>query len=116
MTGRAPALVVAWPNGVVDADLADLDPGATSPTSPSGTPHVGHTELRHGEPGNYDWTVKKTQAAQAMKQFDIALPAARAFVEEAAQQLPRSASVEQLIRRALRVFRESQPAFATRVR
>ena len=116
MTGHAPDLVVTWPNGVVDADLADLDPDATSPTPPSGTPHVGHTEHRHGEPGNYDWTVKKTQATQVMKQFDIAPPAARAYVEEAAQQLPRSASVEQLVRRALRVFREGQPAFATRAR
>lgn len=112
MTGHAPNLVVEWRNGVVDADTADLDSGATSPASP----HVGHAELRHGEPSNYDWTVKKTQATQAMKQFDIALPAARAFVEEAAQQLPRSASLEQLVRRALRVFRESQPAFATRAR
>jgi len=111
ITGRAPSLVVAWPNGVVEPDPADLQPA--QPMTPQHQPHVGHAESRHGDPSNYDWTVKKTQAMQALKQLDIALSEARMFVEQAAQQLPRNATFEQLFRAALRVFRQSQPAFVS---
>ncbi|HET9991952.1 MAG TPA: DUF222 domain-containing protein [Kofleriaceae bacterium] len=113
ITGRAPALIVEWTNGVVATEAADLEPAMAPPATPSQS-HVGHAELRHGEPSNYDWTVKKTQATQALKQLDIAIPAARAFVEEAARQLPRTATFEQLLRAALQVFKKSQPAFVTR--
>lgn len=109
ITGRAPALIVEWPCGVVEPDPSDVDL-VVSPHQP----HVGHVEARHGEPSNYDWTVKKTQATQALKQLDIPSPAARAFVEEAARQLPRTATLEQLFRGALQRFKNSQPAFVTR--
>ena len=112
-----PMLHAALENGeqsysaVVEPDPADLQPA--QPMTPPHQPHVGHAESRHGDPSNYDWTVKKTQAMQALKQLDIALPEARAFVEQAAQQLPRNVTFEQLFRAALRVFRQSQPAFVS---
>jgi len=67
---------------------------------------VGHAQFRHGEPSKYEATVKKTEAIQAMKQLGFRLPEARVYVERAAQLLPREATLDQLIRRALRVFQE----------
>lgn len=71
-------------------------------------PHLRHAELRHGGPSSYEWTVKKIEATQGMKQMGFSLSQARAYVEEAALQLPRGASLDQLIRKALRVFNESE--------
>ena len=98
LTGRAPNIEVQWTNGVEDAD-ADAGDMALA------QPHVGHAQLRHGEPSSYEWAVKKTEAIQAMKQLGFSLPEARVYVAKAAQQLPRETSLDQLIRRALAVFR-----------
>jgi len=97
ITGRAPNIHVEWTNGIVEPDAGDL---------PVAQPHVGHAQLRHGEPSKYETTVKKTEAVQAMKQLGFRLPEARVYVERAAQHLPREATLDQLIRRALRVFQE----------
>jgi len=97
ITGRAPNIEVKWTNGIVEPDAGDLAVAR---------PHVGHAQLRHGEPSNYEWAVKKTEALQAMKQLGFSLPEARVYVERAAQQLPRETPLDQLIRRALRVFPE----------
>jgi len=97
MTGRAPDISVEWIKQVAEPDPADLA---------LGQPHVGHAELRHSIPSNYEWAVKKTEAVQAMKQLGFSLPEARVYVERAMQQLPRESFLDQVIRRALRVFRE----------
>jgi len=49
--------------------------------------------------------LKKTEAVQAMK-LAFRLPEARVYVERAAQLSPSDATLDQLIRRALRVFQE----------
>jgi len=97
ITGRAPNIEVNWPNGIVEPDVGDVAVAQ---------PHVGHVQLRHGGPSNYEWTVKKTEAIQAMKQLGFSLSEARVYVERAAQQLPRETPLDQLIRRALRVFQQ----------
>jgi len=97
ITGRAPNIEVEWTNGIVEPDAGDLA---------LVQPHVGHVEQRHGGASNYEWAVKKTEAIQAMKQLGFSLTEARVYVERAAQQVPRDTSLDQLIRRALRVFQE----------
>ena len=83
--------------GFVEPDTCDV---------PLAQPHVGRAQLRHGEPSNYEWTVQTTEAIQAMKQLAFSLPEARVYVARAAQHLPREATLEQLVRRSLRVFQE----------
>lgn len=97
ITGRAPNIEVQWTNGIVEPDRGDV---------PRAQPHVGHVQLRHGEPSKYEATVRKTEAIQAMKQLGFRLPEAHVYVERAAQHLPREATLEQLVRRSLRVFQE----------
>jgi hypothetical protein len=108
ITGRAPNIAVEWTNGVIEADAADLAFPEPHVGLALAEPHRRHAELRHGAPSNYEWTVKKTEATQGMKQMGFSLSQARAFVEEAARQLPRETSLDQLIRKALRVFNESE--------
>jgi hypothetical protein len=85
------------------------------------SPHVGReaccTEVDRGpaphpttkslEPSNYEWTVKKTEVTAAMKQMGFARDEARALVEQAAAPLPRSTSREDLLRKALQIYRRS---------
>jgi hypothetical protein len=134
ITGRAPSLSVLWKSGVIEADAADVEASDATVDPPSvaaapadvGTPapHVGRdsacadTECepvphrKPAEPSNYDWAVKKTEVLAAMKQLGFPKDEARALVEQAIAELPRSASLEDLIRRALRIFRHS-PAGAS---
>ena len=63
--------------------------------------------VRVPEPSKYDWTVKKTEVIAAMKQMGFSKEEARALVEQAIAELPRSASREQLVVRALRIYRTS---------
>jgi hypothetical protein len=108
ITRRAPNITVEWTNGVIDTDTADLALPEPHVGLALAEPHGRHAVLRHGGPSSYEWTVKKTEATQGMKQLGFSLSQARAFVEEAARQLPREASLDQLIRKALRVFNESE--------
>ena len=59
------------------------------------------------EPSNYECTVRKTEVIAAMKQMGFPKDEARAFVEQAAAQLQRRASREELLRKALQIFRRS---------
>src|SRR6185312_5714009 len=60
------------------------------------------------EPSNYEWTVKKTEVLAALKQLGFSKDEARALVEQAIGELPRAASREELVRRALRIYRHSE--------
>jgi hypothetical protein len=85
------------------------------------TPHVGldacctevervpalHMTTKAVEPSNYEWTVKKTEVIAALKQMGFAKDEARAFVEQAAAQLQRRATREDLLRKALQIYRRS---------
>jgi hypothetical protein len=136
ITGPAPKLSVVWTTGVIEADAGDLDATAelgvealnrpaAHPVDPGSdadpTPHVGPvsccadidrvsapsaTALRV-EPSKYDWTVKKTEVLAAMKQLGFSKDEVRALVEQAIGELPRAASREELVRRALRIYRRS---------
>jgi Holliday junction resolvasome RuvABC DNA-binding subunit len=68
-------------------------------------PHVA--TMRSSEPSNYEWTVKKTEIIAAMKQMGFSKEEARALVEQAAGELPRNTSREELLRRALHIYRHS---------
>jgi hypothetical protein len=124
ITGRAPDLSFVWTSGVIEADAADVD---TTRAPDLGarhefTPHVEQDEccpspvapvspqretVKVPEPSRYDWTVKKTEVIAAMKQMGFSKEEARALVEQALAEMPRSASREQLVLRALRVYRSS---------
>ena len=83
--------------GFVEPDACDV---------PLTQRHVGHAQLRHGEPSKYESGVRETEAIQVMKQLRFSLPEARVFVARAAHHLPREATFEQLVRRSLRFFQE----------
>jgi hypothetical protein len=123
ITGQAPHLTVVWDNGVIEADAADIDPTyaadvrgdaqdnfvaaplerySNTDPAPTPLPHVGPAE-----PSKYDWTVKKTEVIAAMKQMGFSKEEARALVEQALGELPRGASREEVVRRALRIYRRS---------
>ena len=125
ITGRAPNLSFVWTSGIIEADAADVDVaearglGAVAPHVLA--PHVGQDECGAGTvcgpppretvtvpaQSKYDWTVKKTEVIAAMKQMGFSKEESRALVEQAIAELPRSASREELVRRALRVYRSS---------
>jgi hypothetical protein len=125
ITGRAPDLSFVWKSGVIEADAADVDasqaPDLAADARHELPPHVGQDECCAGtvrvppppetgnvpEPSKYEWTVKKNEVIAAMKQMGFSKDEARALVEQAIAELPRSASHEQLVLRALRVYRTS---------
>ena len=115
MTGLAPELSVVWTTGVIEADPGDIDQTDAAElgvetldrsadldaiTAPRATAPLA-------EPSKYDWTVKKTEVLAAMKQLGFSKDEARALVEQASGELPRTASREELVRRALRIYRRS---------
>ncbi len=55
----------------------------------------------------YKWTVRKTEAAQALTQAGYKKTEARQLVEYAASEKPEGSTLEQLVRDALRVARET---------
>jgi hypothetical protein len=119
ITGRAPDLKFVWTSGAIEADAVDVDTTGVAAVGVDGedggaelgvnrlpSPHVGPT-MPSSEPSNYDWTVKKTQVLVAMRQLGFSKDEARALVEQALAELPRSASREDMVRRALRIYKHS---------
>jgi hypothetical protein len=114
---------------VVQRVTVDEAANAALDTGHRRTPHVGldaccteadrvpvtRVTAKSVEPSNYEWTVKKTEVIAAMKQLGFPKDEARAFVEQAAVQLQRGASREDLLRRALQIYRRS-PAGASLAR
>ncbi|MEO6776974.1 MAG: HNH endonuclease [Kofleriaceae bacterium] len=135
ITGRAPSLSFAWPNGApaLDVDEVSMDtPDACRTDSkphvgPAEGPNDGRTDLRPEvgaatsssnsveppRPSNYEWTVKKTEAMLAIKQLGFSMQEARAFVEQAAERRPRSVLLEALVVDALRISRHAPRAIMT---
>lgn len=116
--------VYARDPGAADAAADGAVEGVThskSCTDDMATPHVGHddgcagiddlstprTTIEVPEPSKYDWAVKKTEVTAAMKQMGFAKDEARALIEQAVAELPRSASREDLVRKALHIYRHS---------
>ena len=76
------------------------------PAEPSGRPSLepgDGVRLPHvGPRSSYGWIVTKTEALQALVQLGYSKSEARGFIEDAAQKVPRDASLERLVREALR--------------
>ena len=94
ITGDAPNLVVTWKYPQTAAHLPRERP----------LPHVGQPAFG-GPPvsSSYGVVVKKTEAALALTQLGFTKQEARAVVEEAVQSLSADASLEQIVRAALRL-------------
>ncbi|HET9990623.1 MAG TPA: HNH endonuclease, partial [Kofleriaceae bacterium] len=76
---------------------------------------ASHAMARHMEapmPSSYQWTVNKTEATLALHKLGYSKPEARAFVEQAAEQLARTASLEQLFAKALQIARRGMAGVA----
>jgi len=87
------------------AELQNADADVTRPQAPL-TP-APRVSLTPSSPSNYEWTVKKTEATLAIKQMGYSQAEARGYVERAAEQLARTTSLEELLRKALQVARRS---------
>jgi len=99
LTGRAPDLVVEWRDS------------ATEPA-----PHVEPEQPACEESASrYELAVLRTEAIRAIDQLGYMPAEAREFVDKALECLPRAASLEDVLRAALRVARDSMVG-ASRVR
>lgn len=109
ITGSAPKFVVTWkyptltgpPSSVVSvAGPVSVGDSDTVPAPTGLLPHVGRASVGSS---NYGRVVMKTEAALALTQMGFTRSESRAVVDEAMNDLPPDASLERLVRAALKL-------------